>query len=255
VLAGAFTGDADYAAWRSRGTTDWLLVNTLLGRGRFGPADGSHLGVGPGDLVVVAPGTRHDYGTAPGRDRWDLQFAHFHPRVDWLALLDWPEAAPGVRRLHTVGEVRRRVAEGLERTVVVSRSGLAQAELFALNALESALLWAATQKADSPRLDSRLILVLEQISARLAEPLSTAALARTAGLSESRLTHLFVAQLGTPPMRFVEQQRMRAAQQLLDLSATPVNAVSRAVGYEDPLYFSVRFKRFCGQSPTAYRGR
>jgi AraC family transcriptional regulator of arabinose operon len=56
-------------------------------------------------------------------------------------------------------------------------------------------------------------------------------------------------------MRFVEQQRMRVAQQLLDMSSGHVAAIGRAVGYTDPLYFSARFKRFCGQSPTAYRNR
>jgi AraC family transcriptional regulator of arabinose operon len=157
--------------------------------------------------------------------------------------------------LHTTGEARRRVTECFDRVVVVTRSGLSQAELFGLNALEAAFLWAATQKPDTQHLDPRLIAVLEEISIRLAEPLSLAALAHRAGLSESRLTHLFAAQLGTPPMRFVEQQRMRAAEQLLDLSSRSVAAVGRAVGYDDPLYFSARFKRFTGRSPSAYRDR
>jgi AraC family transcriptional regulator of arabinose operon len=255
VLAGAFVEGPGYAVWRSRGTTDWLIIHTVGGQGRFGPATAPVLTVAAGDLVLLRPGTAHDYGTAPRSPRWDLQFAHFHPRPDWIALLDWPEPSPGVRRLRTTGEVRRRVTECFTRTVVVSRSGLSQAQLFGLNALETALLWAATQKPDTPHLDPRLIAVLEEISVRLAEPLSVRALAVRAGLSESRLTHLFVAQLGTPPMRFVEQQRMRAAEQLLDLSPRSVAAVARAVGYEDPLYFSARFKRFTGRSPSAYRDR
>ena len=255
ILAGAFTGGPEYAVRRRLGTTDWLLVNTVAGHGRFGPAAGPFLTTGTGDLVLIRAGTRHDYGTAPGHGHWNLQFAHFHPRPDWLALLDWPEPVTGVRLLHTGGEAHRRVTESFERAVTMSRSGLAQAELFSLNAFEATLLWADMFRPEPGHLDPRLATVLEHVSARLSEPLSTATLARTAGLSASRLTHLFVAQLGTPPMRFVEQQRMRVAQQLLDMSSGPVAAIGRAVGYADPLYFSTRFKRLCGQSPTAYRNR
>jgi len=255
IHAGAFTEGPEYLVWRSRGTTDWLVLNTVGGRGRFGPVSGPHLVAEPGDLVLIQPGTRHDYGTAPTGRLWDLQWAHFHPRPDWMSLLDWPEPLPGTRRVHTSGEARRRVTESLARAVMVSRSGLAQAELLAANALEAALIWAASQKPESPHFDPRLIAVLEEISTRLAEPITVDALARRAGLSSSRLTHLFVTQLGTPPMRFVEQQRMRTAAQLLDLSSRSVAAVARAVGYEDPLYFSARFKRFAGRSPTAHRHR
>ena len=171
--------------------------------------------------MLIRAGTRHDYGTAPGHGHWNLQFAHFHPRPDWLALLDWPEPVAGVRLLHTSGEAHRRVTESFDRAVTMSRSGLAQAELFSLNAFEATLLWADMFRPEPGHLDPRLATVLEHVSARLSEPLSTATLARTAGLSASRLTHLFVAQLGTPPMRFVEQQRMRVAQQLLDMSSGP----------------------------------
>jgi AraC family transcriptional regulator of arabinose operon len=255
LLAGAFTEGPGYSIWRSRGTSDWLVINTVEGLGRFGLPDGSSIQSSAGDLILLRPGTRHDYGTAARCQSWTLQFAHFRPRPDWLALLDWPEPAAGIRRLRTSGEAHRRVTESFERMIAMSRSGLAQGELFGLNALEAAFLWAATQKPAAGQLDPRLILVLEEITSRLAEPLTVASLARMAGLSESRLTHLFAQQLGTPLMRFVERQRMQAAEQLLDLASHSIAQVAHAVGYDDPLYFSTRFKRFSGLSPSAYRNR
>jgi AraC family transcriptional regulator of arabinose operon len=255
VLAGAFSEGPGYATWRSRGTTDWLVIHTVGGRGRFGGTDGATVLVGRGDLVLLRPGVRHDYGTAPGADGWDLQWAHVHPRPDWAPLLDWPEAVPGVRRLRLAGEVHERVREAFSRAVTLGQGGLARAELFALNAVETGLLWAATQVSGTSPLDPRLIRVLEDVGARLAEPLTVAGLARRAGLSPSRLTHLFTDQLGVPPMRFVERQRMQAARQLLELTTRPVAEVARAVGYDDPLYFSTRFRRHTGCSPTAHRAR
>jgi AraC family transcriptional regulator of arabinose operon len=255
VLTGAFAEGPDYATWRSRGTTDWLLVHTIGGRGRFGASDGRPLLVGPGDLVLLRPGVRHDYGTAPGAAGWELQWAHVHPRPDWAPLLDWPETLPGLRHLRLTGEVAQRVQEAWARASALGHGGLAQAELFELNALEAALLWAVTQRPGPRLLDPRLIGVLEDVSARLAEPLTVAGLARRAGLSPSRLTHLFTEQLGVPPMRFVERQRLQAARQLLELTSRPVAEVARAVGYDDPLYFSTRFRRHTGWSPTAHRAR
>ncbi|WP_231930466.1 helix-turn-helix domain-containing protein [Friedmanniella luteola] len=255
VLTGSFAEGPSYVTWRSRGTTDWLVVHTTGGRGRFGAVDGRSLVVGRGDLVLLRPGVRHDYGTAAGADGWELQWAHVHPRPDWAPLLDWPEALPGVRHLHLAGEVHARVRESFARATALGQGGLAQAELFALNALETALLWAATQVPGTSTLDPRLISVLEDVGARLAEPLTVAGLARRAGLSPSRLTHLFSEQLGVPPMRFVERQRMQAARQLLELTSRPVAEVARAVGYDDPLYFSTRFRRHTGCSPTAHRAR
>jgi len=255
VLTGAFAEGPGYATWRSRGTTDWLVVHTVGGRGRFGATDGRSLLVEVGDLVLLRPGVRHDYGTAPGAEVWDLQWAHVHPRAEWTPLLDWPEVLPGIRRLRLPGEVDHRVREAFGRATALGHGGLVQAELFELNALETALLWAATQLPGPRPLDPRLIGVLEDVGARLAEPLTVADLARRAGLSPSRLTHLFTDQLGVPPMRFVEQQRMQAARQLLELTSRPVAEVARAVGYDDPLYFSTRFRRHTGCSPTAHRVR
>jgi AraC family transcriptional regulator of arabinose operon len=43
VLAGAFTEGPGYSTWRSRGTSDWLVINTVDGHGRFGLPNGSSM--------------------------------------------------------------------------------------------------------------------------------------------------------------------------------------------------------------------
>ena len=49
--------------------------------------------------------------------------------------------------------------------------------------------------------------------------------------------------------------RMARARQLLDRTAAPVAEIAREVGYEDPFYFSRRFQRHHGMSPTQFRRR
>lgn len=259
VLVGAFTADRRYDVWRPRGTEDWLLLNTVDGSGRVTVTGSPDVITGAGDVVIIRPGVPHDYGTAHVGDEieagWSLQFVHVHPRPEWLAWLDWPQPAPGVLRVRTAGETTRRVREALEAADTYGRSELRQATMFTLNAVEAALLWCTTSDPGAGLLDHRVLAAMEDMAGRLAEPITVADLARRAGLSPSRFGHLFTEQVGVSPMRYLERQRMRLAEQLLDLTPRTVAEIARAVGYADPLYFSSRFRAQVGMPPSSYRRR
>ncbi|HVK34204.1 MAG TPA: helix-turn-helix domain-containing protein [Microlunatus sp.] len=257
VLVGGFTEDDRYDVWRPAGTEDWLLLNTLEGAGRIGVAGHPDVITEPGDVVIIRPGVPHDYGTGPAPSsvggRWSLQFAHFRPRPEWLAWLDWPQPAPGVVRVRTGGDARRRIREALQAADAFGRSDLRQATMFALNAVEAALLWCTTSDPGAGLLDPRVLAAMEDMAGRLAEPITVPELARRADLSASRFAHLFAEQVGVSPMRYLERQRMRLAEQLLDLTPRTVAEIARTVGYDDPLYFSRAFKRRHDEPPQAYR--
>ena len=258
VLVGAFTADDRYDVWRPGGTEDWLLLNTVAGSGRVGVSGSPDVITESGDVLVIRPAVPHDYGTTPavtGAGTWSLQYVHFHPRPDWLGWLDWPQASPGVLRVRMAGATRRRVRDALEAADTFGRSELRQATMFAVNAVEAALLWCTTSDPGAGLVDPRVLAAMEDMGGRLAEPLTVADLAARAGLSPSRFAHLFTSQVGMSPMRYLERQRMRLAEQLLDLTPRTVTEVARAVGFDDPLYFSSRFRAYAGMPPTAYRRR
>ncbi|TXN32395.1 helix-turn-helix domain-containing protein [Lacisediminihabitans profunda] len=254
VVGGHFAEGPEYATWRTGGTDDFLLIHTVAGGGRFGAPDGELL-VEAGDAVLLRPGLPHDYGTALGAELWEFDFAHFHPRAEWLPLLDWPVRLGGPGLIHAGGEVRRRVGSGLRRSAGMRLGALPRAELFAVNALEEALLWLDTQNPLASRTDERVLRVIEHVGSHLAEPLDVDTLAEIAHLSPSRLSHLFSEQLGISPQRYVERERMTVAKQLLDLTNRQVSGIAREVGWDDPQYFSGRFRRFAGVTPSAYRRR
>jgi AraC family transcriptional regulator of arabinose operon len=254
VLGGHFREGPRYSTWRTAGTRNFLVISTLDGRGRFGGPEGE-LVAGPGDAVLLRPGVRHDYGTASSEGRWEFVFAHFHPRTEWLPLLDWPLACGTVGHVRAESEVQQRVVAALL-TVARMRSGpLQRAELFAVNALEEALLWLDTQNPLASRTDERVLRVTEYVAAHLAEPLPVERLAAVVHLSPSRLTHLFTEYLGRSPQRYVEGERMSLAKHLLDLTDRPIADIAREVGWVDPLYFSSRFARSTGVSPSEHRRR
>ncbi|MFI5735698.1 helix-turn-helix domain-containing protein [Kribbella sp. NPDC051587] len=244
LMTGEFDEGPEYTTYRRRGTTDWLLVLTLDGAGHF-----SAVPAVPGTIVLVRPGTLHDYGTVG--ERWHFLYAHLHPKPEWLPLLDWPEVAPGILFLQPAAVDR--IADYLRDAVRYQRSVLPQGEQLSVNALEAALLWCDTQNPKAVRIDDRLLRVIELIDLSLKSPLDLPKLARVANLSVSRFAHLFRDQLGVTPQQFVERRRLDAAARLLELTTRSIASVAAEVGFSDPLYFSTRFRRHTGTSPTAYR--
>jgi AraC family transcriptional regulator, arabinose operon regulatory protein len=257
IITGWFRRGQKYSNWRSRGTNDWLLIYTVNGKGRFGFVGGEVIAE-PGDLVLLRPGTLHDYGVESTLRRWELIWAHFHPRPHWVVWLNWPESAPGLMRLRIEDSrqrerIKRRFANAHELMATARR----RREDLAMNALEQVLLWAdeINPKAQVGRVDARMQLAMDEMCRNFHREITLDTLAQTCGLSVSRLAHLFREQTGTTPQRFLELQRIHRAKQLLELTALSVKEIAREVGFENPLYFSLRFKRHAGTSPRAYRAK
>jgi AraC family transcriptional regulator of arabinose operon len=134
---------------------------------------------------------------------------------------------------------------------------LRQRELFAMNALEEVLLWCGTQNpsTEQGRIDPRVRDCLDALCRDLAARLTLDTLAARAGLSVSRLAHLFREQVGMTPQQFQERQRLERARQMLELSGRGIGDIAADVGYENPFYFTLRFKKWTGLSPRDYRRR
>ena len=255
LVTGRFRETAGYETWRARGTHDWLLIATLDGAGRFGGEGGEFL-ARPGDLVLLRPGTRHDYGVAGDAGFWELLWTHFHPRPDWAPWLLWPEAAPGLGRLTLDDpDLRGRVFARFAQAHALATGASRHRETFAMNALEEVLLLCdlANPRSQPAQLDPRVQAAMDFLCRHLDQPVSQDDLARAVGLSVSRLSRLFRREVGLTPQQYLEGQRLGRARQLLELTTRPVAAVAAEVGYENPFYFTLRFKRETGLSPRDYR--
>jgi AraC-like DNA-binding protein len=78
-------------------------------------------------------------------------------------------------------------------------------------------------------------------------------LAREAAVSRSSLDDRFRNVLGLSPIRYVNEWRMRVAQDLLATTEVTVASIARRVGYDSEEAFSRAFKRAHGQSPSLWR--
>lgn len=109
---------------------------------------------------------------------------------------------------------------------------------------------------ETPPTDPRILTVLRWLH----EPENTglrrvtvAELARLACMGDSAFRAAFVQVTDETPRRYLENLRIeRAARMLLD-GDSPISAVARAVGYDDPYHFSRVFKRVKGRPPSEFR--
>jgi transcriptional regulator GlxA family with amidase domain len=101
--------------------------------------------------------------------------------------------------------------------------------------------------------DDLLGAVLEWATAHLAEDISVELLARRALMSPRTFARRFKATTGTTPHSWLLQQRLSAAEALLEESDAPVEEIARLVGFGTAAGLREQFARRRGVSPRAYR--
>jgi transcriptional regulator GlxA family with amidase domain len=101
--------------------------------------------------------------------------------------------------------------------------------------------------------DTRLMRVTDFIRTTLHEAPDYRQLARLANLSYCQLFRLFKSQLGLSPQQYIERQRIGVAKRLLTVNRLSVKEVAAQVGFVNQLYFSRRFQKATGLSPSQYR--
>ena len=83
------------------------------------------------------------------------------------------------------------------------------------------------------------------------EELDTGQIKATAKVAES----LFRKATGLGVLEYQIGQRMARARELLDTTDMPIGSIARAIGYQDPFYFSRHFRHIHGVSASQYRSQ
>lgn len=111
----------------------------------------------------------------------------------------------------------------------------------------------AAKASTRAELDKRLHQARDHMHDRLAHPLVLAEVAAQAGLSAHHFHRLFRQRFGTTPHRYLVQQRLERAADLLRSTTWPVVEVAAQVGFDSRTSFTSRFRRHFGAPPGRWR--
>lgn len=88
---------------------------------------------------------------------------------------------------------------------------------------------------------------------RLQEPLSVRALAEHAHMSERTFARRFLDETGLTPLRWLTQQRLNAARELLEKTTLDVDGIAASVGYATGTSLRRHLSTALGTTPSRYR--
>ena len=254
LVSGHFTQPFGYQTYRSQGTRDWLITFTLSGEGEYRLKD-SRFRCIEGDMVILPPGTPHDYRTPEGCV-WEFVWAHFVPLPHWSAWLTLPQEPGACTRMHLeAGARQERARAAFARLLRDSLELDFYKRQLSLNAMEEILLVLAEMQSrrTGSALDPRVEEIWSYLSQHRKEPHSLERLAARVALSPSRLSHLFKEQVGESIMEALLRLRLSHAARLLEHTSLQITEIAEEVGFHSPFYFTKQFTARYGSSPSHYR--
>jgi AraC family transcriptional regulator, arabinose operon regulatory protein len=206
--------------------------------------------VGPGMVVILPAGHVHAYGAAEA-DPWSLWWLYVAGRQvpvlqganGWLSAGVF--AVPGFR------QVVRLIGRGLAEL----EHGVAPRRLSATSTIAWMILGHLQDLAvpvggiGDPLVAQAIRIMHESLD----RPHTVSGLARLVGCSPSQFAARFTAAIGHGPIDHLLRLRMERAAWLLANSSEDIATIARHLGYEDPAYFSRRFRAHHGCPPRDHR--
>lgn len=247
----------DFFIHRARGMKGYMLNLTLKGEGVIRHAKGE-FHCQQNEMLLFPPAVIHHYGRAKESPAWDHLWIYFIPRPYWSDWLRWDRNEGQIGRMQLIDSADCQQMAGMFKDVIHwNAASEPLSEAMAMNTLERIILQLFQRQpaCNHHNRDPRIQTVCHYLNEHLAEDTRIEELARMTFLSPSRLTHIFRKEMGKTIYGWREQQRISRACDLLQQTQLSVTQIARAVGYDDPLYFSRIFSQHHPFSPREYRKR
>ena len=228
---------------------DEVVIGTLTAGSERLVVDGREHLVEPGDVLTLHAGQPHANHCV---GQVILRYRVFYLDADSIAAL-----MPGKRGpISFEGPVKR--SPDLARALIEAHQILWESSGDPLEH-ESAgetIRDALSATEDAPPIDVRgagraVRAARDWIDEHYASGISLSDLAAVAGLSASRLAHLFSGAVGLSPIAYRNQRRVFEARRLL-LTGMPIAETALHVGFADQSHLTRQFQRLLGASPGRY---
>ena len=94
---------------------------------------------------------------------------------------------------------------------------------------------------------------ISYISENIGKPTTVTDVCRHLNISRNYFCNIFTERMGISPKRYILNQHMEMAFELLKRSHFSIGEIASIVGYDTQSKFTKAFTRYTGQSPSAYR--
>ena len=243
----------DHYTYRKKGLPENFLFYCVDGHGWY-KIDNQKYEVGPNEFFILPQHTEHSYGSDQEHP-WTIYWIHFGG--DSLAELNKVQAVqkhfkPGyIKNNGDILPVFFRIYKTLELGYSIDNLLFANMclshflTLFVYNTRH----YAATANDKIDCVDSAILFMQEHIT----ENISLNALSSQYHYSVSRFSNLFKQKTGYAPIDYFLQMKMQKACQELNFTNLSIKSIAFSMGFDDPYYFSKRFRTILGMSPKKYR--
>lgn len=237
------------SSWESQDVHNWTLLLAIRGEGTIKTDDGEFK-LAKYDAALLEPNLPHRY--TAGLD-WEIVWVHFLMPPEILKTLLWSEILPQARFMTLPATAFSKVKMELTEAHSLNLGRRRNWYYFAMALITSAVL----------RIDSFITGGGSGIPPWLADAMemldlpdkniNIESIAKKCGMSRTAFFHAFNKAVGYSPGIYREMKKMREAEQMLLWTNYTVSQISGEIGFENPFYFSLRFKKYYGSSPKFYR--
>jgi AraC family transcriptional regulator of arabinose operon len=243
----------DHYTYRKKGLAENFLFYCVDGHGWY-QIDDQRYEVGPNEFFILPQNREHSYGSS-GDHPWSIYWVHFGG--DSLQELNDTQVVQKhfkpfhVKNNAEVLSLFTKIYKTLELGYSIDNLLFANMclshyiSLFIYNSRHYSV--TASDKTDC--VDSAILHMQEHIN----ENISLNELSKQYNYSVSRFSNLFKKKTGYAPIDYFVQMKMQKACQQLDFTNESIKNIAFSMGFDDPYYFSKRFRTVIGMSPKKYR--
>ncbi|AEV99881.1 AraC family transcriptional regulator [Niastella koreensis] len=252
---GYYPNARGHYTYRKKGLPENFLFYCVDGAGWYQIGD-KKSEVGPNQFFILPQNVEHAYGSAEDNP-WSIYWIHFGgeslSQMNALQAVQKHFKPFYIKSSSEIINMFSRMYKALE--LGYSTDNLIFANL-SLPHFLSLFIYNSKHTTVSPNdkldvVDAAILYMQEHIN----ENISLQDLSSHYNYSASRFSSLFKQKTGYAPIDYFIQMKMQKASQQLDFSSSSVKDIALSMGFDDPYYFSKRFRKIIGLSPKQYRSQ